>query len=168
MRERCHALEAPTHAPAMPQMTWEGRKETLGWETYRCAQRGSFQSAWSEEVQHLACLCMGRSLGDESSLCQAGVEAMIWCPSPGRAETRFVRCTRHRGSACLGGLRGDEGPPSRVLSSPCVATGRVGGLYEPCYGTACQGELYKVLRSQNGTCTRVFNYPNVKKGDQIF
>ena len=32
-----------------------------------------------------------------------------------------------RGHRRIGGLRGDEGSPSRVLSSPCVATGRVMG-----------------------------------------
>ena len=92
----------------------------LGWETHR----GSFQSL-EEEVQHLACPRMGRSLGDEGSLCQAGVEAMIWCP--GRTEAHFVHHTRHRESVCLGGLRGNEGPPSRVLLSLCVAAGRVCG-----------------------------------------
>ena len=61
----------------------------------------------SQTNKKFAYLCMCRSPGDESSLCHGGVEAMIWCP--GRTEARFVHPTRHRGRACLGGLRAMRG-----------------------------------------------------------
>ena len=51
------------HSPAMPQMTWEGWKEMLGWETY-C---GSFSRPKCAERPHFACSWPCQSAGDQIS-----------------------------------------------------------------------------------------------------
>ena len=51
------------HSPAMPQMTWEGWKEMLGWETY-C---GSFSRPKCAEHPHFACSWPCQSAGDQIS-----------------------------------------------------------------------------------------------------
>ena len=51
------------HSPAMPQMTWEGWKEMLGWETYR----GSFSRPKCAERPHFACSWPCQSAGDQIS-----------------------------------------------------------------------------------------------------
>ena len=61
------------------------------------------------------------TLGDQSFIIHA-VTGEILILAAGQARSLYARMC-HRGRVCLGGLRGDGGPPSRVLPSLCVAAG---------------------------------------------
>ena len=61
------------------------------------------------------------TLGDQSFIVQAVPDDDCGVAAGQTRSLYALMC--NRGRVCLGGLRGDEGSPSRVLSSPCVATG---------------------------------------------